>query len=109
MKHLKPLTIFIMYLFCQVHLFSQTQPENYVFFNLDRELIKNSSFYDFGQFTGAQIKYTWKSLEREEDVYAFSAIEEDRLFLLSKGKKLFIQIQDVSFNLNPYAKSPNSI
>ncbi|WP_026043536.1 hypothetical protein [Treponema primitia] len=96
----KLLAIFVFQLFCQNYLLSQTQPENYVFFNLDRELIRNASFYDFRQFAGAQIKYTWRSLEREKDVYDFSTIEEDRLFLLSKGKKLFIQIQDVSFSSN---------
>jgi hypothetical protein len=100
MNKIKLLAIFVFQLFCQNYLFSQTQPENYVFFNLDRELIRNASFYDFRQFAGAQIKYTWKSLEREKDVYDFSTIEEDRLFLLSKGKKLFIQIQDVSFSSN---------
>jgi len=49
------------------------------------------------QFDGAQIKYTWRSLEKEKDKYDFSSIEEDLAFLSSKGKKLFVQIQDVSF------------
>jgi hypothetical protein len=89
-----------MYLFCQICLFAQIQPENYVFFNLDRELIKNPSFYKFRQFSGAQIKYTWKNLEPRKDVYDFSDIEEDMIFLLTKEKKLFIQIQDVSFSSN---------
>jgi hypothetical protein len=100
MHKLKLLMIFVILLTGSVYLFSQTYPENYVFFNVDRGNIKEPSFYDFNQFTGAQIKYTWRSLEREKDVYDFSVIEEDLLFLLSKGKKLFIQVQDVSFNKN---------
>jgi hypothetical protein len=100
MKHKKQLSLFVIYLILQLQLFAQTQPENYVFFNLERESIRNPSFYNFRQFAGAQLKYTWKSLEREKDVYDFSAIEEDKVFLLSKGKKLFIQIQDVSFSSN---------
>jgi hypothetical protein len=70
---------------------------HYVFFNLDRENIREASFYDFAQFTGAQIKYTWRSLEPEKDRYDFSAIDEDLSFLKGKGKGLFIQVQDVSF------------
>jgi hypothetical protein len=45
-------------------LYSQTNVENYVFFNLDRESIRTPSFYNAVQFTGAQIKYTWRSLEK---------------------------------------------
>jgi hypothetical protein len=81
-------------------LYSQTSVENYVFFNLDRENIRNPFFYNAVQFTGAQIKYTWRSLEKVKDVYDFSAITEDLNFLSSKNKKLFIQIQDVSFDSN---------
>ncbi len=79
---------------------AQAQPENYVFFNLNRAGIKKAEFYGSKQFKGAQIKYTWKSLEQSRDVYDFSAIEEDLNFLAAKGKKFFIQIQDVSFDPN---------
>ena len=76
----------------------RTKPENYVFFNLNREGIKRAAFYNCKQFVGAQIKYTWKDMEKARDTYDFSAIEADLKFLSSKGKKLFIQIQDVSFD-----------
>ncbi|MDR2536407.1 MAG: hypothetical protein LBD29_10305 [Treponema sp.] len=75
------------------------KPEHYVFFGLDREEIRKSSFYNLKEFSGAQIAYTWKSLEIEKDLYDFSAIEKDIVFLANKGKKLFIQIMDTSFNV----------
>ncbi len=76
----------------------QSKPENYVFFNLDRGRIREASFYALKQFDGAQIKYTWRMLEEKRDRYDFSAIRADFNFLSGKGKKLFIQIQDVSFS-----------
>jgi hypothetical protein len=42
--------------------------------------------------------YAWRELESAEDVYDFSTVEKDLKFLKSKGKKLFIQIQDTTFN-----------
>ncbi|GHV04127.1 hypothetical protein FACS189485_08850 [Spirochaetia bacterium] len=101
MNKLRPLIFFmVLQLNGSIFLYSQTLVENYVFFNLDRENIRNASFYNSTQFTGAQIKYTWRGLEKEKDVYDFSAIAEDLSFLSGKNKKLFIQIQDVSFNAN---------
>jgi hypothetical protein len=100
MKQLKFLIVLVGCCICQLNLFAQKQPENYVFFNRERESIRLPSFYNFRQFAGAQLKYSWRDLEREKDVYDFSVIEEDRLFLLHKGKNLFIQIQDVSFSSN---------
>lgn len=49
-------------------------------------------------FEGAQLKYTWRELEPEKDNYNFSIIQKELNFLTSKGKKLFIQLQDVSFD-----------
>ena len=77
---------------------AESKPKNYVFFNLNREGIKNRSFYDSKLFEGAEIKYTWRSLEPQKGLYDFSAIEKDISFLQSKGKRLFIQLQDVSFD-----------
>jgi hypothetical protein len=73
---------------------------HYVFFNRDRERISEASFLDTAAFEGAQLKYTWRELERQKDAYDFDAIEHDLAFLTSKGKKLFIQIQDASFDTN---------
>ena len=71
----------------------------YVFFGQDREEIKGaSSFFETKELEGAQVAYSWRQLEPEKDEYDFSAIREDLQFLTSKEKKLFIQIQDVTFS-----------
>lgn len=71
---------------------------HYVFFNRDRERISEPTFIETAAFEGAQLKYTWRELEPEKDGYDFSAIRKDLAFLNSKGKRLFIQLQDVSFD-----------
>ncbi len=73
---------------------------HYVFFNRDRERISDAAFLSTKAFEGAQLKYTWRELEQGKDGYDFSAIEHDLTFLNSNGKKLFIQLQDVSFDPN---------
>jgi hypothetical protein len=49
---------------------------------------------------GAQIIYSWKQLEPKKDIYDFSKIEKDLAFLKKTHKKLFIQLQDRSFEPN---------
>ena len=71
---------------------------HYVFFNRDRERISDPAFLGTRAFEGAQLKYTWRELEPEQDAYDFSAIRKDLLFLTAKGKRLLIQLQDVSFD-----------
>jgi len=44
------------------------------------------------------LKYSWRELEQGKDGYDFSAIEHDLKLLTSKGKKLFIQLQDATFD-----------
>lgn len=73
---------------------------HYVFFNRDRERILESTFLETSAFEGAQLKYTWRELEPEKDNYNLSIIQNDLDFLTSKGKKLFIQLQDVSFDMS---------
>jgi hypothetical protein len=77
---------------------AQREISHYVFFNLARERIKSASFLDSAGLAGAQLKYTWRQLEPQKDRYDFSLIEEDLAFLERNGKKLFIQVQDVSFD-----------
>jgi hypothetical protein len=73
--------------------------KNYIFFSRDRERIHEPSFYNNKGAEGAQITYAWKRLEHgNPGEYDFSEIEEDLHFLQSKGKKLWIQLQDVSFD-----------
>ncbi len=72
--------------------------KNFVFFGRDRERISEKNFLNTSQFTGAQLLYAWKELETDKDEYDFSEIQKDLAFLTSKGKKLFIQLQDTTFN-----------
>lgn len=72
---------------------------HYVFFGQDREKIKeDSKFHETKVLEGAQVAYSWRQLEPSKDKYDFSAIREDLTFLTSKAKKLFIQLQDVTFS-----------
>ncbi|MFL6209872.1 MAG: hypothetical protein ACJ74W_13530 [Pyrinomonadaceae bacterium] len=73
--------------------------QHYVFFGQDREKIKAAaSFLETKALVGAQVTYSWRQLEPAKDAYDFSAIREDLAFLTSKGKRLFIQLQDVTFS-----------
>jgi hypothetical protein len=71
---------------------------HYVFFNMERLRIAETSFLETKAFEGAQLKYTWKELEPERDIYYFTEIRKDLAFLSAHGKKLFIQLQDVTFD-----------
>jgi hypothetical protein len=71
---------------------------HYVFFNMERERIAETSFLTTKAFEGAQLKYTWRELEPERDQYRFSDIRRDLEFLAAHGKKLFLQLQEVSFD-----------
>jgi len=70
---------------------------HYVFFGLDRDRISDPAFLGTPALAGAQLKYTWQELEPEPDRYDFSAIRHDLATLSASGKKLFVQVQDVSF------------
>ena len=72
---------------------------HYVFFGYEREKIREAtSFLETKALEGAQVRYTWRQLEPEQDKYDFSPVREDLAFLTSKGKRLFIQLQDVTFS-----------
>ena len=73
-------------------------PHHYVFFNRDRERIADSTFLTHPALEGAQIKYTWRSLEPRRDEYDFADLGYDLQFLRARGKRLFIQVQDASFD-----------
>lgn len=75
-------------------------PHHYVFFGNERERISDAAFLDTKAFEGAQLKYTWRELERGKGAYDFNDIKYDLAFLNSKGKKLFLQLQDVTFDPN---------
>lgn len=73
---------------------------HYVFFNRARDRITEPSFLETKAFEGAQLKYSWRELERGRDGYDFGDIEHDLAFLQTKGKKLFIQVQDISYDIS---------
>ena len=72
-------------------------PANYVYFGQDRQALRDEASLDSRVFAGAQVAYTWKSLEPQPDRYDFSAVEADLAYLSAKGKRLFVQVQDVTF------------
>ena len=76
----------------------QTKIKHLVFFGRDREKIHDQSFLNTKNIVGAQLKYMWRELEPTENKYNLELIQKDLDFLTSKGKKLFIQIQDVTFD-----------
>lgn len=71
--------------------------KHFVYFARDREAIHNHPFLKNSRLEGAQIIYSWRELEPSKDQYDFSVIQEDYDYLKSKGKKLFIQLQDATF------------
>jgi hypothetical protein len=78
----------------------QTKPvHHYVWFAADRENIRTDSlFLNTPEIEGAQILYPWRSIETAKDEYDLSAILDDLAFLKAHGKKLWVQLQDVTFS-----------
>ena len=73
---------------------------HYVFFNRDRERITEPALLETKASEGAQLKYSRRALENGRDGYEFRDIRHDLEFLTTRGKKLFIQIQDISFGMS---------
>ncbi len=71
---------------------------HFVYFAHDRERIHDHLLLETERIAGAQIMYPWVLLEPEKGLYNFSIIREDYEYLLAHGKKLFIQLQDATFN-----------
>ncbi len=80
--------------------------KHFVYFSRDRELVKNHLLLSHSRFNGAQIMYSWKDLEIEKNKYDFTIIKEDIEYLKKYNKKLFIQLQDATFNPD-YNAVPN--
>ena len=76
---------------------SAQTPRHYIFFEFDRHRISEPSFLEHPNIEGAQLKYSWRELEPARGEYDFSSITEDLEFLESHGKRLFVQLQEVSF------------
>lgn len=80
--------------FCPI---GQDGISHFAYFTRDRGRMRGHAFLEHERFKGAQIMYAWRQLETAEGVYDFSIIRSDIDYLKSHGKKLFIQLQDVSF------------
>ena len=74
------------------------RPQNYVFFSHERQRISEPTFLEIKNIAGAQLKYTWRELEPERDRYNLQPLLNDLAFLERHGKRLFVQLQDVSFS-----------
>ena len=75
-----------------------TGPRNFIFFDLERRRISEPGFLENEFIAGAQLKYTWRELEPERDRYDLRPLLDDLAFLEKHGKRLFVQLQDVSFS-----------
>ncbi|MDA6072615.1 hypothetical protein NJT12_23625 [Flavobacterium sp. AC] len=89
-------------LFCVVT--KTVAQKNYIYFNhrekAGENIQQDKALHD-ARFQGAQIVYTWRSLEPTKGQYDFSAIREDIAYLNSLGgKKVWIQLQEKSFAPN---------
>ena len=73
-------------------------PANYIFFRRDHDRIRDHDFLTNPGIAGAQLTYTWRELEPERDRYDFAPMRAHLAFLQAHGRKLFVQIQDVSFS-----------
>jgi len=73
-------------------------PRSFIFFNRDRERIREPGFLESDGIAGAHLKYTWRELEPERDRYELGPVLEDFEYLEEHGKRLFVQLQDVSFD-----------
>src|SRR5215813_154515 len=91
------LSVFIFLSSC-ISLNAQKQVKHFIFFSHERERIHEKSFLENENIKGAQLKYTWRELEPQENEYNLQLVQNDLDFLTSKGKKFFIQLQDVSFD-----------
>ncbi len=85
---------------CAVHFarYSAATPHHYVFFRHEHERIADTNFLHHPSIDGAQLTFTWRELEPTPDHYAFGAIRERLAFLTARDKRLFLQLQDVSFS-----------
>jgi hypothetical protein len=73
-------------------------PSNFVYFGRDHERVAQPAFLTDPRIAGAQLTYTWRELEPDRDRYAFEPIHEQVTLLARHGKRLFLQISDVTFS-----------
>ncbi len=76
----------------------QDDIHHFVYFSRDRGAIHNHPLLKNARFEGAQIMYSWAQLEPSKGHYDFSIIQEDYDYLAAHGKRLFLQLQDATFD-----------
>jgi len=74
------------------------RPANYIFFRRDHDRVAEPSFLANATIAGAQLTFTWRELEPTRDHYDLRGVRRRLDFLQRHGKRLVIQIQDVSFS-----------
>jgi hypothetical protein len=74
------------------------RPKHFIYFGAEHNRILDSAFISNPGIAGAQLRFTWRELEPERGRYDFSGIEAARASLAKHGKRLWIQVQDVSFS-----------
>lgn len=94
MFYLRGLFIF---LYCFLAQAAENKIQNFLFIGGDSPQAFSAKMGD--QIEGVQVIYSWKSLEPKQDQYNFEKIEKDLQFLNSKGKKLWVQLQDRFFDI----------
>jgi hypothetical protein len=72
--------------------------QQFVYFARNKEAIIDHPFLQHPVFKGAQIMYSWKDFEFQKGKYDFTILKQDYEYLKKFGKKLFIQLQDATFN-----------
>jgi hypothetical protein len=77
---------------------ARAEPRHFVFFGRERERIRERSFLGTRAIAGAQLKYFWRELEPRPGEFALGPLLEDLAYLERHGKRLVVQLQDVTFD-----------
>jgi hypothetical protein len=75
-----------------------SRPVHFVFFGYDHDRIQERDFLETPAIAGAQLKYSWRELEPAKGEYDLEGLRRDLVFLRRHAKRLFLQVQDVSFS-----------
>lgn len=75
-----------------------SKPQHFIYFGRDRDRITEPAFLASPSIVGAQLRYSWRELEPARDRYAFQPVLDDIAILAAHDKRLFIQLQDVTFS-----------
>lgn len=77
-----------------------SSPQHFIYVGRDRARLNDSTLLNHPAIAGAQVRYTWRELEPARDQYDFQPVLDDIAILAAHGKRLFIQVQDVTFSEN---------